>query len=92
MQLFFIVFTYLFFINIVGVVLMYCDKKKAAKGKWRIKEKTLFNIALLGGSVGILLACKRFRHKTLHNLFKYGIPIIIAFQIAVLVFAVYWFR
>lgn len=91
MQLFLLAFAYLFFMNIVGLVLMYCDKKRAVKGKWRIKEKTLFSIALLGGSVGVLLGCKRFHHKTLHKLFRYGIPSIITFQIAVLIFTAYWF-
>jgi len=91
LDIFFFACVYLVFINTVGIVLMYCDKKKAIKGKWRIKEQTLFNIALLGGSVGILLGSKRFHHKTLHKLFKYGIPSIITFQIAVLLLAVYWF-
>jgi len=86
------IFAYLFFINIVGMVLMYCDKKRAVNREWRIKEKTLFNIALLGGSVGILLSSKQFHHKTHHKLFKYGIPSIIIFQIALLIFAVYYFR
>ena len=89
MELFFFVLAYIFFINTVGIVLMYCDKKRAVKGEWRIKEKTLFNIALLGGSIGILLGSKQFHHKTHHKLFKYGIPAIITFQIAVLIFAVY---
>jgi uncharacterized membrane protein YsdA (DUF1294 family) len=92
LELIFLVFAYLFFINTVGMVLMYRDKKRAIKGEWRIKEKTLFNIALLGGSVGILLGGKRFRHKTHHKSFKYGIPVIITFQIALFIFAFYFFQ
>ncbi|MDD4570163.1 MAG: DUF1294 domain-containing protein [Tepidanaerobacteraceae bacterium] len=92
LELFFFVLAYLFLINTVGIVLMYWDKKRAVKGEWRIKEKTLFNIALLGGSIGILLGSKQFRHKTHHKLFKYGTPAILTFQIAVLTFIVYYFR
>lgn len=92
LELIFLVFVYLFFINTVGMVLMYLDKKKAIKGEWRIKEKTLFKIALLGGSVGILLGGQQFRHKTHHKSFKYGIPVIITFQIALIIFAIYFLQ
>jgi uncharacterized membrane protein YsdA (DUF1294 family) len=83
---------YLFFINVVGVLAMYSDKKRAIKGEWRIKEITLFNIALMGGSIGILLGGKKFRHKTLHKSFKYGIPSIIAFQIGLIILTIYYFQ
>ncbi|NAZ10335.1 DUF1294 domain-containing protein [Agaribacter marinus] len=89
--MFFLVFVYVLFINTVGTFLMYYDKKRAIKGEWRIKEKTLFNIALIGGSAGIMLGCKRFRHKTHHKSFKYGIPSIIILQIASVIFTIYYF-
>ena len=40
------------------------DKYLAIKNKRRIPENTLFSIALLGGSVGLLFAMLLFRHKT----------------------------
>ena len=46
MELFFFVFVYLFFINIIGLVLMYCDKKRAVNREWRIKEKNMLLILL----------------------------------------------
>ena len=70
---------------------MYSDKKKAIKGEWRIKEKTLFTICWIGGSVGILLGIKIFRHKTQHISFKYGIPLMIVLQVAVIIFINYYF-
>lgn len=88
--LIFLIVTYLFFINIVGIVFMYRDKKKAMKGEWRIKEKTLFMTALLGGSIGILVGSKQFRHKTQHKSFKYGIPFIITLQIILIIFTIYF--
>ena len=35
---------YFIVINILGFLVMYIDKQKAKKGKWRIPEKTLFII------------------------------------------------
>lgn len=35
---------YFVVINIIGFLIMYIDKQKAKKGKWRIPEKTLFII------------------------------------------------
>ena len=38
---------YFVIINILGFLIMYIDKQKAKKGKWRIPEKTLFIITAL---------------------------------------------
>ena len=35
---------YFVIINIIGFLIMYIDKQKAKKGKWRIPEKMLFII------------------------------------------------
>lgn len=35
---------YFVVINIIGFLIMYIDKQKAKKGKWRIPEKVLFII------------------------------------------------
>ena len=39
---------YLLIINIISFCLMYIDKQKAKKNKWRIKEDTLIMSAILG--------------------------------------------
>ena len=67
--------------NAVGFLLMLVDKQKARKNKWRIKESTLFTIAAVGGSLGILLGMYAFRHKTKHISFTAGIPAIMVLQI-----------
>jgi len=79
---------YLVAASLFGFILMGADKKKAVQHKWRIPEKSLFLIALAGGSVGVLLGMVVFRHKTKHLSFLLGIPMIIAAQIcaAVLVY------
>ena len=39
-------------INLLALVLCGIDKWKAQRGRWRIPEKTLFGLALIGGSIG----------------------------------------
>ena len=39
---------YLLIINLIGFFLMWSDKRKAKKGKWRIPEQTLFIVTALG--------------------------------------------
>ena len=61
------------------------DKAKARRSAWRVPEKTLFLLPLLGGSVGALLGMLVFRHKTKHWYFVWGIPLILLAQIALAV-------
>ena len=70
--------------NLIGYMSMWSDKRRAIKNKYRISEKTLFIIALLGGSLGSILGMNQFRHKTKHWYFKYGMPLILIIQIALI--------
>lgn len=72
---------YLVVINVFGIYIMHLDKRKAKKGYWRIPEATLFLVALVFGSAGILLGMKLFHHKTRHFKFLFGIPAILLVQI-----------
>ena len=42
------------------------DKKKSVKGRWRISEKTLLGLGIIGGAAGGILGMKTFHHKTKH--------------------------
>ena len=77
---------YLLAINIVSFFLYGIDKYKAKRGKWRISEATLIMMAAIGGSVGAWAGMQLWHHKTMHKKFKYGIPLIIIMQIALLVY------
>nr|WP_294931616.1 DUF1294 domain-containing protein [uncultured Flavobacterium sp.] len=55
---------YFLIINFVVFIIAGYDKYLATKNKRRIPENTLFSMALLGGSIGLLLAMLLFRHKT----------------------------
>lgn len=72
---------YLLIINIIGFLLFYIDKVKAIKGAWRISEKTLMTVAIIGGSIGSLIAMNLFRHKTKHPKFYLGIPFALIIQL-----------
>ena len=72
-------------INLVTFAVYGIDKAKAKRGAWRVPEKTLFLLPLLGGSLGALLGMRVFRHKTKHWYFVWGIPLILLAQIALAV-------
>lgn len=42
------------------------DKRRAKRGKWRIKESVLLGLGFFGGAIGALAAMNCFRHKTKH--------------------------
>ena len=72
-------------VNLVTFAVYGIDKAKAKRGAWRVPEKTLFLLPLLGGSLGALLGMKVFRHKTKHWCFVWGIQLILVAQIALAV-------
>ena len=74
-------FIYLVVINIIGFFAMGIDKAKAKAKAWRIPEKTLLSIAVLGGAVGVWLGMEAFCHKTKHMHFKYGVPLIFIIEV-----------
>ncbi len=55
---------YFLIINFVVFIIAGYDKYLATKNKRRIPENTLFSMAFLGGSIGLLFAMLLFRHKT----------------------------
>ena len=75
---------YLVLINLIGFLSMLIDKRRAIKHEYRISEKMLFIIALIGGSIGSLIGMNIMHHKTKHWYFKYGIPSILCIQLLIL--------
>lgn len=75
---------YLACVNIVGFVLMGWDKSQAIRSGWRVPEKTLLGVALIGGGIGVYLGMRVFRHKTKHLQFNLGVPAILFVQLALL--------
>ena len=60
------------------------DKRQAGSRGWRVSEKTLLLVALVGAAPGIYLGMKTFRHKIRRSLFTVGIPLLRLFHLVVL--------
>jgi len=79
-----ILIIYLVATNVATFFTFGIDKWKAKRSKWRIREAALLGLAVLGGSIGALLGMKVWHHKTMHKKFKYGLPLILLAQIALI--------
>lgn len=66
---------YLAAINFTTWVVYGLDKGRAKSGKWRIPERTLLLLALVGGSLGVLAGMIMFRHKTRKPKFYISVPV-----------------
>lgn len=67
---------YILIVNLYGIFIMGADKYKATGHRWRISESHIFITALLGGAAGVMMGMLMFHHKTQHNSFSIGIPMI----------------
>lgn len=88
MNIYPLIYFYILAINFFAFFLMSNDKSRAKKRERRTPEKILFITAWLGGSVGMLLGMRIFRHKTKHRAFTLGIPMILLLQIGLVI---YWY-
>lgn len=61
-----IILGYYFLINVALYLTMSVDKKRAQKDGWRVPEKNMYLLAVLGGGFGGLLAMVFKRHKNRH--------------------------
>jgi len=77
---------YFIIINIIGFLIMYIDKRRAKKGKWRIQERTLFIVTALGGGIGTIAGMYTFRHKTQKIAFVIGFPLITILEIITVIY------
>ncbi len=61
-----IIFGYYALINIILYIVMVVDKRKSQKNSWRIPEKYMYILSVLGGGLGGLIAMVFKRHKNRH--------------------------
>lgn len=80
-----IILAYIIFINLLSVIVCIFDKLSAIKGSRRISERNLMLLGILGGSVFMFLTMQIIRHKTRHNKFMIGLPVVIMLQAAVII-------
>ena len=79
------IITYLIIINLFTFFMMWLDKRKAKKEKWRIPENTLLLLVLLGGGIGGIAGMYMFHHKTQKAKFVIGFPAILICEILFIV-------
>ncbi|MBP1932733.1 DUF1294 domain-containing protein [Ammoniphilus resinae] len=79
---------YLLFMNLVTYISFGMDKKRAQKRLWRISEKRLLGMAVIGGGVGGWLGMFMFHHKTKKWPFRILVPIFTLIQVGIVGY--YW--
>ena len=65
---------------------------KAKKHERRISEKSLMILSVLGGGIGMYATMRVIRHKTHHDKFMIGIPLIISIELVLICVLVYLFH
>lgn len=84
-----VILGYLVIMNVIAFAAMGVDKSRAKREAWRIPEKTLFSLSLLGGSIGALAGMYTFRHKTKHLKFVAGMPAVLVCHILLVAVLLY---
>ena len=79
---------YIVWSNLAAFLVYGLDKRRARQHQWRISERTLLGLALIGGSAGALAGMYLFRHKTKKDYFAFGIPLILMMQMALIFYVI----
>ena len=77
---------YLAIINVATFVVFCVDKAKAVAGGYRIREFVLLGMSFAGGAVGGMLGMLIAHHKVNTYYFRYGLPIMLVIDVAVVAF------
>lgn len=80
--LFLILAGWILLTSLILFIMMGADKRRAQNDAWRIKERTLFLTAFLGGGLGGVIGMQVFRHKTKHTSFVIGMPLLLVWNLA----------
>ena len=89
MDIYFVLLIYLEAVNLIALLVMGLDKRRARVHRERIPEATLMGLAVAGGSIGILGGMYLFRHKTRKPKFYIGVPVILAMEILFFLLLIY---
>lgn len=75
-------FIFLFILfNLFTLLIFGYDKYLARTNRTRVNEKTLLNLALMGGSVGAVFGQKIFRHKTQKYRYLFWAILVVQFSL-----------
>jgi uncharacterized membrane protein YsdA (DUF1294 family) len=81
---------YLLGINALTFVVFAADKRRATDGDRRVPEKTLLQLALIGGTAGAFAGQQVLRHKTRKEPFRTQLWLVAFLQVVLLVGAAIW--
>lgn len=85
--LFYAILAYAAVISLVSSVVTMWDKSRSKiAGARRVPENTLMLLGALGGAAAMLITMLMIRHKTRHIKFMLGLPIILFFQLTVVLY------
>ena len=77
---------WLFATSVAAAATALWDKFRARRHEWRVPERTLWLLAVLGGAAAMWMTFRLIRHKTRHRRFMWGLPLLMVAQAALLVF------
>lgn len=80
---------YFIIINLIAFILYGIDKKKAIKDKFRIPERVLIFVAIIGGALGAFLGMHIFHHKTKKKKFSITVPVLLVIWTLLIIWGVY---
>ena len=88
-----LIFGYYLIINLILYIVMVADKKRAQSNGWRVPEKNLYLLAVLGGGCGGLIAMvfKHHKNKHLDFILVYTITTILHMIVALLLISKFAF-
>ncbi len=75
---------YYIIINILTYIVFALDKYKATHHQYRISEKILLFLCIIGDAFGGFASMYSFNHKIRKNLFRFPVPILAVLQISLL--------
>jgi uncharacterized membrane protein YsdA (DUF1294 family) len=76
---------YVVAVNLLAYAAMAFDKARARNNLRRIPESTLLNLAMVGGSLGTVIAQQTIRHKTHKEPFRSTLHVILTLQLFALI-------
>jgi uncharacterized membrane protein YsdA (DUF1294 family) len=72
--------------SLITFIIYLIDKSAAQAGRWRVPEKTLHTLALVGGWPGAWIAQRMFRHKTSKKEFQVVFWLTVVLNVGAVIF------
>lgn len=81
---------YYLVLGLISIFITVWDKSAARRQAWRVPERTLMLLGLIGGALPMYCAMQVIRHKTRHKKFMIGLPLMILLHIGLVAAGCYY--